>query len=261
MIGRRSNHDRGHTRCGVSPRAASLALALTASTWTDRLLGRTEIVTLPQRTIFVGTGNNIALGGDMPRRCYSIRLDARCSEPWRNRQFRHQNLRGWVTANRGRLLSASLTLARAWFVAGCPKSRSPTLGSFEDWCRITGGILEFAGVPGFLDNLDEMYKQADPPTASWEAFLLELHLRMPKSGFKGAEVVARLRDDPDLRTTLPKDLGDLDPVGSFQRKLGKALLKRVGRRYGESGVHLERIGTRQGAVVWGVRLDEEGSKR
>jgi hypothetical protein len=39
----------------------SLALAVTANTWTDRILGRTELVTLPQRTMFVVTGNNIVL--------------------------------------------------------------------------------------------------------------------------------------------------------------------------------------------------------
>jgi hypothetical protein len=59
----------------------SLALAVTTSTWTDRILGHTELVTLPQHTIFVVTGNNIVLGGDLPRRCYWIRLDAQCSEP------------------------------------------------------------------------------------------------------------------------------------------------------------------------------------
>lgn len=236
----------------------SLALALTANTWTDRLLGCTEIVTLPQRTIFIGTGNNIVLGGDLPRRCYSIRLDSQCSEPWRNRHFRHPDLKAWVKANRGRLLSASLTLARAWFTAGCPKPTSPILGSFEEWCRIAGGILQFAGIPGFLGNLDEMYKQSDPTTAAWEAFLHQLHQWMPKSGFKGADITVRLRDDDEMRAALPEDLGDLEPLGSFQRRLGKALLKRVGRRYGESGVHLVRLGSRQGVVVWAVRLDKEG---
>jgi putative DNA primase/helicase len=235
----------------------SLALALTASTWTDRVLGYTEILTLPQRTIFVGTGNNIALGGDLPRRCYWIRLDAQCSEPWRNRQFRHANLMGWVRVNRSRLLSASLMLARAWFVAGCPQASSPILGSFEEWCRVAGGILEFAGMSGFLGNLDELYKQSDPTTAAWEGLLVELYLRMPKSGFKGAELAARVREDQALRAVLPEDLGDLEPAGNFQRRLGKALLKRVGRRYGESGVHLVRVGTRQGAVVWAIRVDKE----
>jgi len=235
----------------------SLALALTASTWTDRVLGCTDIVTLPQRTVFVGTGNNIVLGGDLPRRCYWIRLDAQCSEPWRHRQFRHQDLRGWVRAKRGRLLSASLTLARAWFVARCPKADSPVVGSFEEWCRIVGGILQFAGISAFLGNLDELYKQSDPTTAARGAFLIELHRRMSKSGFKGAEVAARVRDDKELRAVLPEDLGDIEPSASFQRRLGKALLKRVSRRYGDSGVHLVRVGTRQGAVVWAVHVDRK----
>jgi hypothetical protein len=235
----------------------SLALAVTASTWTDRLLGRTELVTLPQRTVFIVTGNNLVLGGDVPRRCYWIRLDAQCSEPWRNRQFRHPDLRGWVHSNRGRLLAAILTLARGWFIAGSPKASTPILGSFEEWCRIVGGILEFAGIRGFLGNLDDLYRQSDPTVAAWEAFLIELFRRMPKSGFKGADAVARAKDDGELRSTLPEDLGDLEPIGSFQRRFGKALLKRVGRRYGSSGVHLVRLGTKQGAVVWAARADKE----
>ena len=235
----------------------SLALAVTTSTWTDRILGRTELVTLPQRTVFIATGNNIVLGGDLPRRCYWIRLDAQCSEPWRNRQFRHPDLRGWVQSNRGRLLGAVLTLARAWFVAGCPQPATTILGSFEEWCRIVGGILEFAGVSGFLGNLDELYRQSDPTVAAWEAFLIELFNWKSKSGFKVADAVARAKEDEKLRSTLPEDLGDLEPVGGFRRRLGKALLKRVGRRYGESGIHLVRLDTNQGAVVWDVRADRE----
>jgi putative DNA primase/helicase len=184
-------------------------------------------------------------------------LDAQCSEPWRNREFRHPDLKAWVRENRGRLLSASLTLARAWFVAGGPSATTPILGSFEESCRIAGGILQFAGISGFLGNLDELYKQSDPTTTAWESFLVELHLRLPKSGFKAAELAVRVREDHELRASLPEDLGDLEPAASFQRRLGKALLKRIGRRYGDSGVHLIRLGTRQGAVVWGVRMDKE----
>lgn len=234
----------------------SLALAVTASTWTDRILGRTELVTLPQRTVFVATGNNIVLGGDLPRRCYWIRLDAQCSEPWRNRKFRHPDLRGWVQSNRGYLLAAILTLARAWFVAGCPQPSTPILGSFEEWCRIVGGILEFAGVPGLLGNLDELYRQSDPTVAAWEAFLIDLFKQMPRAGFKVADIAAPARA-AKLRSTLPEDLGDLEPAAAFKRRLGKAFLKRVGRRFGESGIHLVRVDTNQGAVVWGVKADRE----
>lgn len=162
-----------------------------------------------------------------------------------------------MRSNRGRLLAAILTLARAWFIAGSPQPSTPLLGSFEEWCRIVGGILEFAGISGFLGNLDELYRQSDPTVPAWEAFLSELFRRMPRPGFKVADAVARLREDLGLRSTLPEDLGDFDPITSFQRRLGKALLKRVGRRYGASGVHLVRVGTNQGAVVWGIRADKE----
>ena len=56
---------------------------------------------------------------------------------------------------------------------------------------------------------------------------------------------------------LPEDLGELEPAASLQRRLGKALLKRVGRRYGESLVHLLRAGSRQGAVIWRVCAGRE----
>jgi hypothetical protein len=237
--------------------SANLALAVTTNTWTDRILGRTELVTLPQRTVFIATGNNIVLGGDLPRRCYWIRMDAQCSEPWRNRTFRHADLRGWVRANRANLLSAVLTLARAWFVAGCPAPSSPILGSFEEWCRIVGGILQHAGISGFLGNLDDLYRQSDPTIAAWEAFLIRLSCTMPRAGFRVAETVAIAKIDETLRSNLPEELGDFEPVSSFGRRLGKALLKRVGRRYGESGVHLVRLGMKQGAVVWGIRSDRE----
>ena len=168
--------------------SSNLALALTADTWIDRILGKTALVSIPQRTIFVITGNNLVLGGDLPRRCYWIRLDAQTSEPWRKQEYRHPNLKGWVRENRGRLLRAVLTLARAWFVAGSPSAPTPILGSFEEWCRIVGGVLAFARVKGFLGNLDELYEQSDPTLAAWEAFLSFLQSHMPTSGFKVADV-------------------------------------------------------------------------
>ena len=106
----------------------SLALALTTSTWTDRILGFSEIVTLPQRTVFIGTGNNITLGGDLPRRCYRIRLNAQCPEPWRNRQFRHPDLGAWVQVNCGRLFSCGPHSG-----AGMVPCRLPEADLFSGW--------------------------------------------------------------------------------------------------------------------------------
>jgi hypothetical protein len=152
-------------------KSPSLALAVTAETWTDRILGRTAIITVPQRTAFVVTGNNISLGGDLPRRCFWIRLDAKMPRPWQGRKYRHPRLKGWVKQNRGKLLGALLTMASGWYAAGRPKAQTPILGSFEDWSETTGGILAYAGIDGFLGNLADLYQDGDPSEAQWDAFL------------------------------------------------------------------------------------------
>jgi hypothetical protein len=81
---------------------------------------------------------------------------------------------------------------------------------------------------------------------------------MPGAGFKTSDVVTRLRTEGNtLRAVLPEDLGDMDPLASFQRRLGRAFLKRIDRRYGVRGLYLIRLGSNVGTAVWGVR---EGKK-
>jgi hypothetical protein len=93
--------------------SASLANALTAQVWKDRILGRSESIELPQQATWLATGNNIRLGGDMQRRCYWIRLDAHSATPWLGREFKHPDLKQWVLENRGLIIAALLTLGRA----------------------------------------------------------------------------------------------------------------------------------------------------
>jgi len=75
--------------------------------------------------------------------------------------------------------TAALTLAKAWMAAGCPEPKGITpMGSFEEYSRVIGGILQVAGVKGFLDNADEFYESSDLEganlrffvTAWWEKF-------------------------------------------------------------------------------------------
>jgi hypothetical protein len=241
--------------------APSLARALTARTWTDRILGRSETITVSQRATWVATGNNIQLRGDLPRRCYSIRLDARESRPWQREDFKHPDLLGWVAKNRGRLIHALLTLARAWFAAGKPKPENlPRLGSFEAWAETVGGIVAFAGIRGFLGNLEELYDKADAGGAEWESFLYtwweELDASKP---ITVAELSKRIDDNDILKEALPGDLAEAfdKSSGSFSRKLGTALAKRAGTHYGEDGMHIVRAGEFRRAVRWKLELGSE----
>jgi hypothetical protein len=238
--------------------APSLARALTARTWTDRVLGRSETVTVSQRAAWIATGNNIQLRGDLPRRCYWIRLDARESRPWQRENFKHPDLLGWVMRNRGRLVHALLTLARAWFAAGKPKARNlPRLGSFEAWAETVGGMVAFAGIPSFLGNLAALYDKADAGGAEWEGFLSawweELDASKP---ITVADLTKRIDGNETLKAALPGDLAEAfdKSTGSFSRKLGTALAKRAGTRYGEDGMHIARAGEFRRAVRWKLEL-------
>jgi hypothetical protein len=239
----------------VSRRLDSDALcqAITATTIADRAFRTFERIVLPVKCAWIATGNNIQLGGDMPRRCYWIRLDAKESQPFRRTGFRHENLRGWVMEYRGELIAALLTIARYWYLRGRPgpKSLRP-LGSFEAWCKTIGGMLELVGVEKFLANADTMFERADSDAAQWEAFLLALADLFDDQPFRVTDIVEKMEaralalptagDSKRLRESLPDFLAEAgDRTGGFfQRRLGRCFAERVGRRFGDSQVFLER---------------------
>lgn len=236
--------------------APSLARALTARTWTDRILGRSETVTVSQRATWIATGNNIILRGDLPRRCYWIRLDAKQSRPWQRENFRHPDLLSWVLEKRGELVGALLTIARSWFAAGKPKAEEvPRLGSFEAWTEIVGGMVTFAGVGGFLGNLKELYDKADQGNAEWEAFLEEWWRQRGEDSITVKDLHKLIEKESSLKDALPGDLSEaLDKgEGSFTRRLGNALAKRAGTRYGEEGLHIAEAGEFRRAKLWSVQ--------
>ena len=150
--------------------ASSVAAALTAPYWEDRVLGKSEMVRFPIRCVWIATGNNPQFSNEIARRMVRIRLDPHEDQPWLREGFRHPNLLAWVWQNRARLVAACLTLGRAWIAAGMPRHQK-TIGSFEGWAEVMGGILEVAGVPGFLGNLKEMYERADAEGAVWRGFV------------------------------------------------------------------------------------------
>jgi hypothetical protein len=256
----------------------SLARALTAPVWSDRVLGASQQLQLPQLATWICTGNNVTVGGDLARRCYRIRLDAKTARPWRGRTFRHPDLIGWVKANRGRLIGALLTLCRAWYAAGKPAGTSPVVGSFESWCRTVGGILHVAGVPGFLANLDSLYDSADEENAQWE-LLLRAWLALWKSepvtvgtvadaivtdagkGIREALPDALLAFLDSTPRHLQSDLIRIRDAGKFKIRLGKLLKQRNGRRYGDDGLHLARGDDSHNKVAtWAVLAGSAGNR-
>jgi hypothetical protein len=210
------------------------------------MLGKSQTVSVPQAATWIATGNNLVLKRSMQRRCYWIRLDAKTSQPWRRTGFKYEDVLAETRKRRGELIAAFLTLVRGWVAADRPKADVPPIGGFNEWARLVGGILAFAGVKGFLGNMTELYETADDETIEWEVFLRRWYERYSDRPTSTAEVE---KDLGLFRDVLP---GDLEVDGSFTRRLGKALAKRNGTRYGADGIHIERAGDEKRAVLWRV---------
>jgi hypothetical protein len=223
-----------------------LARLFTANVWSDRRLGVSKQLDIPVRSIWLGTGNNVQLGGDLPRRCYEIRLDGKSSQPWRRTGYRHDDLLGWVRAVRGQLIAAGLTLARAWYAAGCPRATTPALGNFSAWASTLGSILAFAGVPGFLDNLESMHQNAGVEDRQWELFLLALHATTGDRAVRSADIFALMGPESELNHLIPDALREaMDKCRSTdgaKAALGKQLRARKDQRHGATGVRVESAG-------------------
>ncbi|NOJ81079.1 CHC2 zinc finger domain-containing protein [Myxococcus xanthus] len=150
--------------------SAALAAMLTSTSWTDRLLGKTQKLTLPNTAMWMLTGNNPRLSKDIARRSVRIRIDPKLDRAWTRTDFRHDPIIPWVKEHRSELVRAALTLVQAWIAAGRPLGKE-RLGSFEHWAAVMGGLLKVAGVEGFLGNLDELYANADVEGESWREFV------------------------------------------------------------------------------------------
>ena len=70
--------------------------------------------------------------------------------------------------HRRRLVEAALTLVQAWVAHGMPYGND-VLGSFDAWAQVHGGILEVAGVPGFLTNRHDSEAITTSDDAAWTA--------------------------------------------------------------------------------------------
>lgn len=228
--------------------SAAVSSAITAMVWEDRKLGTSDTIRLPVRCAWVATGNNPALSSEISRRVIRIRLDAKEDRPWQRTGFLHPDLRAWVAEARGDLVWAALTLIRGWLAAGRPVPPNlPTIGMFENWATVIGGILTHAGIHGFLGNLGEFYDASDSEGAEIRVFLSSWWGKHTDSPV-GVAALWEIAGSPD--SLLPLGNGT---ERSQKTRFGKLLTQLRDRRYQlKEGltVCIVAAGTYQGASQW-----------
>lgn len=222
--------------------SATLASVLTAETWTDRLLGATRMLTLPNRAVWLCSANNPRFSLELVRRSVRIRIDPKQDMPWHRSGFRHDPILDWARDNRPKLVRALLTLIRAWVAADRPAGKR-SLGSFESWARVIGGILKVAGIEGFLANSTAFYAEADEEGEAWRAFTKAWWEKFGPTPVR----VLELNELCDAHDLLVRERGD-GPARSQQTKLGNLLRAKRDRVFGELRIGLAHDGGHKGKL-------------
>jgi hypothetical protein len=197
-----------------------LSSLVTGATWSDRLLGSTSSVTMPNDRLWVLTGNNLRTGGDNLRRTLWVRLDPDCPNPDQRDNFTVGDLRIWLAENASTIVAALVTMVRGWLADGA-KTINTRMGDYSSWASVIAGILGYLKVPGWLANRGEASAALDDEAQEWAAFLTDWH---QKIGTEPVTTKALL----SLKDTVPQlHNGDL-PSG---KQLGHWLKARQGRYF------------------------------
>ncbi len=120
---------------------------ITSSTWSDRILGASEAPPLPNVSTWLATGNNIEPVGDTVRRVLMVRIEVDTERPQERTGFKRPLLADYAAANRSELLSAALTILRAYHVAERPDQSLAAWGSFTAWSSLVRAAIVWTGLP------------------------------------------------------------------------------------------------------------------
>lgn len=228
----------------------SLCTALTSEYLSGRILGLSKTANVSTRTLFLSSGNNVGPIQDMTRRCITIRLDPGCEIP-AARSFKRPDLVREVLRERGRYVSAALTIVRAWIEAGRPKADCKPLAGFGDWSELCRHSLLWLGCPDPAASVFEAMAE-DPDKETLARLLTAWHEVFGRAPAMVREAVNRASMDRDDSVELREVLRDIaDERGEInRRKLGWWIKRHAGRIV--DGLRFVRASGNRSAEAWCV---------
>jgi len=187
------------------------------------------------------------------------KLLRKTERPWERTGFRIKDLEAYVHEHRGELVAASLTIIRGWFTAGCPRVAVRSFGSFDEWAETIGSILHFAGIEGFLTNLDQTRSVEDDDNRQWRAVFDSWWSKFEDHPVTVAELFkAFFVEDASVPIEMPDSMAGKRERGddSFRRSLGRQLARLEGRVF--SGRKLCNTGgdTHSKVRTWALKVVE-----
>lgn len=223
--------------------------AITAEEWTDRVLGGNTMIRVPLRIVWMVSGNNVMIRGDMQRRVLHCRVDPQLERPEERVFSKSQGeLTEMVSDNRAEYLRALMTVLRATLASEQPKMKP--WGTFDVWGRYVRSAAIHCGLIDPAETRDTFRKAADMMHEARVQFLAALHrtcIAVEPGEFTVKDMYGHLGDDAreaasELARCQVKDL--------TAQKLGYVLRALKGRVAG--GLLIQSRENREATHIWTV---------
>ncbi|NMM13196.1 MAG: hypothetical protein HHJ17_06615 [Rhodoferax sp.] len=240
---------------------AAIDSFITSPSFKDRILGESTTQELPNKALFLITGNNLMLTGDTHRRVLIVRLDAQQEQPF-TREFAF-NPQAEVIKNRQPMVVAALTIVRAYITAGRPKAAPGRIASFEVWddlvrqplCWLQSLVTasDRTDLPNFADPAESITRSEseNPDQAKLAAMLNAWHTAF---GAKPTTVaMAKSLSDPEPASVHLADA--IDEIAGQNGKVNARILGRWIERHAEQrngGLRFVKAGKAHGVMRWQV---------
>jgi len=232
----------------------SLCMVLTSEFMSGRILGVSKTATVGTRVLFLSSGNNVGPVQDMTRRCLTIRLNPGCETP-ATRSFKRPELVREVLYERGRYVSAALTIVRAWLAAGMPKTNCKSLAGYADWSDLCRQPPLWLGCPDpAVSVFEAMSEDPDRETLgrllrAWQAAFG----RVPGMVREAVKLVETSRGEYQELGELLRDIAE-ERGQINRRKLGWWIRRHVGQIV--DGLSFVRSSGNRSAEAWQVEAME-----
>ncbi len=138
-----------------------LDAAVTADSYTGRMLGKTEMPSMSIKIVWFVTGNGLIIGADTARRAIVARLEPDTDRPEERegprpgQRWKYPHLLDYILEHRAELLGCALTVVRAYLAAGKPNQGLKPMGSFEAWGSVIRSAIVWAGAPDPCETVKE----------------------------------------------------------------------------------------------------------
>ena len=224
----------------------SLCTVLSSEYFNDRILSVSKTATVSTRVLFLSSGNNVGPVQDMARRTITINLSPECEVPV-TRTFKHPNLVLDVLRDRGRYVSAALTIVVAWIQAGRPQSAGRALAGYGDWSDLCRQPLLWLGCADPTTSVFEAIA-ADPDREVFGRLLDAWQSVFGKAPAMVRDALKYAQTSLDLREVLHEIAEERGEIN--RRKLGRWITRHAGRIV--NGLRFVRASGNRSAEAWRV---------